>query len=338
LSVQDWLQVVAAVYRSGAEAWAGGGLTIRRVPGGRNNALYHVVSGEEQYACKLCVVDERHRAEREYGALRLLQEAAVDLAPDPVLLDTSTSILPFPVVAYRWLLGVPLEPPLMPGQLAALLQSVQRMHAIRWDVSLAHTLPDAVFHWFDFRPYLAELRGFLSEYGGWLVEHDPDGQALEHRLARLVARCADALTSSGASPDRDSFPLCLCRVDHNLANTVWEGSGPLRWVDWEYAGWGDPALDLADLRWHVALEGLSQAQHTWLRKAYRRPEDDAGFDQRLAAWDQLLAARWPFLLLRTLWSAYDGLDRVRLTHPDTDPEQARAHFVRTLERAETYML
>ena len=338
MSVQDWLQVVAAMYRSGAETWADDDLAIQRVSGGRNNALYHVVSGEEQYACKLCVVDERHRAEREDGALRLLQEAEIDLAPEPVLLDTSTSILPYPVVVYRWLPGVPLEPPLVPEQLAALVQSIQRMHAIRWDASLAHALPDAVFHWFDFRPYLAELRGFLSEYGGWLAEHDPDGQEMGRRLARMVARCADALASSGASPDRDSFPLCVCRVDHNLANTVWEGSSPLRWVDWEYAGWGDPALDLADLRWHVSLEGLSEAQHAWLREAYRRPEDDAGFDQRLAAWDQLLAVRWPFLLLRTLWSAYDGLDRVRLTHPDTEPEQARAQFVRTLERAEAYML
>jgi aminoglycoside phosphotransferase (APT) family kinase protein len=338
VSVQDWLQVVATVYRSGAETWTEDDVAIRRVSGGRNNALYHVVSGHEQYACKLCVIDERHRAEREYSALRLLQEAGADLAPEPVLLDASTIILPFPVVIYRWLPGVPLEPPLTPGQLSALVGSVQRMHAIRRDVSPADALPNAVFHWFDFRPYLAELRGFLSEYGSWLVEQDPDGRDLEGRLARLVTRCADALASSGVSPDRDAFPLCLCRVDHNLANTVWEGNGPLRWVDWEYAGWGDPALDLADLRWHVSLEGLSQTQHAWLREAYRRPADDASFDQRVSAWDQLLAVRWPFLLLRTLWSAYDGLDRVRLTRPDMNPQQVRAHFIRTLERAEAFML
>jgi aminoglycoside phosphotransferase (APT) family kinase protein len=338
LGVQDWLQVVAEVDRSGVGSWADDDLAIRRESGGRNNALYHVVAGEEQYACKLCVADERRRAEREYGALCLLQEAGADLAPEPVLLDTSTRILPFPVVVYRWLPGGPLEPPLAPGQLSALVGSVQRMHAIRQDVSLTNTLPDAVFHWFDFRAYVAELRGFLSEYGAWLVERDPEGPELEGRLARLVTRCADALTSSEASPDRDSFPLCLCRVDHNLANTVWEGNGPLRWVDWEYAGWGDPALDLADLRWHVSLEGLGEAQHAWLRAHYNRPEDDVGFDRRLAAWDRLLAVRWPFLLLRTLWSTYDGLDRVRLTHPDTDPEQVRAQFVRTLERAEAFML
>jgi aminoglycoside phosphotransferase (APT) family kinase protein len=338
LSVQDWLQVVAAVYRSGAEVWTGDGLTIRRMSGGRNNALYYVVAGEEQYACKLCVVDERHRAEREYRTLSLLQETGADLAPRPVLLDTSASVLPFPVVVYRWLPGVPLEPPLAPEQLAALLQSIQRMHAIRRDASPADTLPDAIFHWFDYRPYLAELRGFLSEYGGWLAAHDPEGQELEKRLARLVTRCAGDLGSSEASPDRDTFPLCLCRVDHNLANTVWEGSGPLRWVDWEYAGWGDPALDLADLRWHVSLEELRPAQHAWLREAYRRPQDDTGFDRRLAAWDSLLAARWPFLMLRALWSTYDGLDRVRLTRPEIEPGQARAHFIRTLERAEAYML
>jgi thiamine kinase-like enzyme len=41
-------------------------------------------------------------------------------------------------------------------------------------------------------------------------------------------------------------------------------------VDWEYAGWGDPALDLADLRWHVVLDAVSEEQHAWLRAQYRR--------------------------------------------------------------------
>jgi len=335
--VQGWLATVAEAYRSSAEVRTGDGLTVRRMSGGANNALYQVASGGEQYGCKLCVVDERRRAAREYGALRLLQGAGLDLAPEPVLLDTSCEALPFPVVVYRWLPGTPLGPSLTTGQLAALLDSIQRIHALRRDPSLADPLPDAIFHWFDYRPYLAELRGFLAQYGSWLATHGPDGDVLRDRLVRLVARCSDVLTSSAACPKRDRFPMCLCRVDPNPANTVWDGTGLLRWVDWEYAGWGDPALDLADLRWYVALEGVTRAQHHWLRDHYRHPEDDPAFDQRLAAWDRLLAIRWPFLLLRALWSASNGPDRVRLTRPGTGPEELRAQFARMLERAEAHM-
>ena len=338
MRVQDWLESVAAAYRSGAKLWRDGNITVRRVFGGANNALYHVESGGEEYACKLCVADERRRAAREYGALSLLQSAGLDLAPRPVLLDASCSVLPFPAVVYRWLPGGPLGPTLTAEQLARVLESFQQIHALRRGPSLADALPDACFHWFDFCPYLAELRGFLAQYGDWLAAHDPDGQALRDRLTRLVARCTDALSSSTARPGQGRFPLCLCRVDPNLANTVWDGIGPLRWVDWEYAGWGDPALDLADLRWHVALGGLTEAQHAWLRDRYLRPEGDAGFDERLAAWDRLLSTRWPFLLLRALWSAQNGPDRVRLTRPEAGPEEVRVQFVRTLGRAEAHLL
>ena len=59
-----------------------------------------------------------------------------------------------------------------------------------------------------------------------------------------------------------------------------------RWVDWEYSGWGDPALELADLRWHAALDGLNSAEHNWLRNSYHRPSRDFGFEERLVVWDR----------------------------------------------------
>jgi thiamine kinase-like enzyme len=135
-------------------------------------------------------------------------------------------------------------------------------------------------------------------------------------------------------PGRGRFPLRLCHVDPNLANAIWGPDGRLRWVDWEYSGWGDPALDLAELRWHAALAGLDEAQHTWLRDTYRRPDDDPGFDERIAVWDRLLATRWPFLALRWLWSEHNGPDRVRLTRMRVDPAEMRARLVRFIERAE----
>lgn len=48
--------------------------------------------------------------------------------------------------------------------------------------------------------------------------------------------------------------------------------------------------------------------------------------------------RWPFLLLRVLWSAENGPDRVRLTRPDIDLAALRARFVRAIQRAERFAL
>lgn len=306
---------------------------VRRITGGANNALYRVETGGQIYAAKLCVVDGRRRAAREYGALRLLRAAGLDIAPQPVWLDESCALVPFPVVIYHWLPGEPLSPTPTSRQLAALLDSFHRMHALRQG-DLDSTLPDAIFHWLDFESYLAELQDFLATYGTWLATTKPDGQNLRDRLARLVDDCTEALTTTDVDPSRGSFPLHLCRVDPNLANAVWGKDNRLRWVDWEYSGWGDPALDLAELRWHAALAELSETQQIWLRENYRRPEDDPGFDDRLVTWDHLLATRWPFLILRVLWSEYHGPDRLRLTRPVNDPTELRACLVHFIERAE----
>ena len=200
----DWLSVVAIAYTSGAEAWTQGGVTVRRVLGGTNNALYRVECGEQWYACKLCVADERCRAAREYGALALLHRAGTDIAPQPLLLDESCALLPYPVVIYRWLPGTPLGPSLTAGQLAALLESIQRIHALRRDDWRDAGLPDAWFHWFDYAPYLAELDGFLIKYGGWLVACQAAGQNLRDRLARLVDGCAARSVGPWLRYDRES--------------------------------------------------------------------------------------------------------------------------------------
>jgi hypothetical protein len=332
--IRSCLELVAAAHTAGADDWEEGGATVCRVTGGFNNALYRVDVGGQPYAVKLCVADGRRRAAREYGVLRLLHSVGLDIAPQPLWLDESHTILPFPTVVYRWLPGNAITRLLTQQQLAGLLQSYQDMHALRWSDYAHVDLPDAWFHWFDFEPYLDELDGFLAEYGSWLAISVPQGQDLRDRLARLLDRFATAVAVTAANPGREDVPLSICRVDSNLANGVWGEDSRLRWVDWEYSGWGDPALDLAELRWHASYAELSEAQRLWLRNNYRRPDNDPSFEERLVVWDHLLAARWPFLVLRTLWSVYNGPDRVRLTQPDLGPAELHARLVCFIERAE----
>jgi len=333
----DWLHAVAAAPygHAGADTWTSDGATVHRVTGGFNNALYRVEADGQAYACKLCVVDESQRAAREYGALRLLDEAGLDIAPRPVLLDTSCAIVPFPAVVYEWLPGQALGPTPTDEQLAALLEGFHHLHSLRpGDVTI--DLPDAWFHWFAFAPYVADLRDMLARYGPWLATTDPDGQVLYDRLARLVDGCGEIARKTSVDPGRERVPLRLCRVDHNLANAVWGADARLRWVDWEYCGWGDPAVELAELRWHASLAGLSEAQHAWIRDSFPRPAGDHAFEERLWVCDCLRLTRWPLLILRWLWSQGHGPDRVRLSRPAADPAELRARLVRFVERAERF--
>ena len=258
----------------------------------------------------------------------------LNLAPEPLWLDESCSVVPYPAVAYRWLRGTPLGLNPTTQQLAALIDSIQRLHDIGPSDAGDVELYNAWFHWFDFARYLDELKALLSEYRAWLVSADAQGCELRRRLTRLVEDCSVFVARNQADPSRERVPLRLCRVDPGLANALWCDDGRLRWIDWEYSGWGDPALNLADLRWHAALDGLSSAEHGRLRDSYRRPIGDTEFEERLAVWDRLIATRWAFLILRWLRSAREGPDRERLTQPENDGPALMAQMVRFIERAE----
>lgn len=332
----SWLRIVANARNANANDWNENGVSVHRINGGANNAMYRARVDGQAYACKLCVVDERHRAQREFAALDLLQRANLDLAPQPIALDESCALFEFPIVVYRWLDGSSLKPPLTQMQLSALLDSLQTLHTIRPTDFPNVQLHDAFFHNFNFDFYICELRKFFYDYSAWLAASVPHGQTLVERENRLIDICAEKIVQSRVNPSRDCIAVRLSHVDPNLSNTVWQTGQPLRWIDWEFAGWGDPAMELADLRWHISLDELTQSQHTWLRENYRRPENDPEFDERLAMWDCILVTRWCLLITRLLWSAHNGPDRVRLTHFVVTPDEARKRLLRMIERAENF--
>lgn len=331
--IEEFLRQVAVVHYSGQEACSYEGWQVQRLRHGMNNALYRVEFQNTTYACKLCVPDERRRANREYGALTLV--AQLDIAPRPLHLDESCTILPYPAVVYAWLEGEALGPQVTQAQLEALLESIQRIHSCRPGEAVRE-MPTAWFHWFDLSPYLSELHELLEQYGPWLSNTQPGGNALYHRLERVLEVCEKHLLSSKVKIHRESVALCLSHVDPNLANTILGNNGKIRWVDWEFSGWGDPALDLAEFRWHQALDGVTHAQKAWMRQQYTPPPGDSTFANRLAFWDCLLSTRWPLIVLRALWSAYNGPDRLRLTMHPVEPGILRTRLEKMIEGAEDF--
>jgi Ser/Thr protein kinase RdoA (MazF antagonist) len=154
---QEWLPIVAAAHTAQASIWTDGGVTVQRVTGGNNNALYRVETDGQVYACKLCVPDWRHRAACEYESLCLFHSSGLDIAPEPVWLDASCQIVPYPAVVYRWLHGASLGARLTQAQLAAVLASVQLMHTLTPD---GHPgIRDSWFHWFDWQRCGARTTG-----------------------------------------------------------------------------------------------------------------------------------------------------------------------------------
>lgn len=99
--------------------------------------------------------------------------------------------------------------------------------------------------------------------------------------------CAD---ETAAELRKGSTP-CLCHNDVHHLNIV--GSDPVRLIDWEYAGVGEPLFDLASL---CVYHRYRKPQRERLLTAYGAPSDAIN-------WQRLELACWLFDYIRDLWMA-----------------------------------
>ena len=119
------------------------------------------------------------------------------------------------------------------------------------------------------------------------------GQAAREQLARCLA--------TEAGPDaaglRQRPDLHLCHGDPTPGNFIAGPDGDLRLIDWEYAGRGPPAFDLAGLAVGAALD---PAGDDLLLAAYAGRQPGAGDRARHRAWKafcQALGALWTGALI-----------------------------------------
>lgn len=293
------------------------GWRVGPVAGAGNNRLYRATAGDTDLAIKFTIPGERDRAGREYGALLALREAGLDLAPRPLLLERSRYA--WPVVVQTWLEGeVVADPPAADDDWLALLRHYAAAHRLTPERT-AVRLPDAVLT-------MRSAAEGLGRTGEQLARVPPEEQPAA--LRDLVAR-AERTTF----PDWPAPPPALCRADPNPRNIL-RRPGSWASVDWENAGWGDPAFEIADLLAHPAYLAVSPARREWVIATYSdlRPADP-GAATRIRAYYPLCLVWWVARLARTLYEVPRGLD-LRLVAPAADWEaRARANYARYAERA-----
>jgi aminoglycoside phosphotransferase (APT) family kinase protein len=304
-----WLPLLQKPYENmlgGKTAWdlrAADGTPVHIERGGQglNNAVYRVRVAGEQFGCKLFVTDERRRAAREWAALSTLHAAGLKMAPRPVTL-AADGPLPQPVIVYHWVDGTPFSTPTpTAGDLIALVQTLQQVHyAPR---AAGHALLPAWHQPASYADYLAEIIAAHEKIAAWAKAISGAGKAPKDALpswllglAELLPLMEQAAQGAAAVVGRAAsdgcYPLpALVRVDGNLDNVLRTADG-LMLIDWEYSGLGDPAYDLAELRWSPrALAAPAAAWETALA-TYQPSAADAGFAERLAVYNRLVPAWW----------------------------------------------
>lgn len=234
---------------------AGASCAVESLPGSYSN-FTHMLRIEQENAEPLNIVVRRYNPANyeeghdkpacEFHALRLLRRHGIPVPP-PLLLDADGSLLGLPGIVTAFLPGKQIEPPFDAprwGRMAAVnARMLARIHQTPFnDADKPFLMNDDVeVAWFI-------KEGAIPNY----MRADPDGEMIWHlvndhwRQRKLT---------------RPRFQ----HTDYWSGNILWRGDEVSAVVDWEEAGYGDPACDVAYARMEYFLEGLPGAAETFLK-------------------------------------------------------------------------
>lgn len=216
------------------------------VAGGRNNRVWRVDCGSEFFLLKnyfWSESDPRDRLGQEWAFLNFLQSIGSRKAPAPLAKDPSTRF-----ALLEFISG---NPPQEIGE-TDILDSSQFFAEMNAPRALAKNLPPVSEACFSIQAHLDTTSARIERLQQIQSTSEEHEQALVFVRDTLLPLWHDLRTRIEDTPDsarREILPLaerCLSPSDFGFHNALRQSDGTLRYVDFEYAGWDDPAKTLID--------------------------------------------------------------------------------------------
>ncbi len=248
--------VAALLARSGLGT---GGLRIEACAAGGNNRVHRVYAGGRSFAAKRYVrraADARDRLATEFAFLAFARSAGIECVPAPIARDDDNGI-----GLYEFVEGRRLEP----GEIGAARVDEARDFFLQLNRTgaraLAASLTEAAEARFSIAGHIELLQARIERLARIPAASPVDEQALafaaELRLgcSALRERVLAEAASHGLDPQALLPPSerCVSPSDFGFHNAILTPGGKIVFVDFEYAGWDDPAKAVSDFFSQPAL-------------------------------------------------------------------------------------
>jgi thiamine kinase-like enzyme len=221
--------------------------------GGSNNKAFRVDSGPATLFLKAYFRDnddQRDRLSAEYAFTRLAWDHGIRTVPQPLAKDDGAGLALFEFIYGRRLDRTEINV----THLEQSLTFVRRLSTMHYSPG-AVLLPPASEACFTIDEHLRLVQRRVRQLAELQSASPTDQEAAsfvrnelapawQWQVARLTRRAEQAgLPLSEPLAERDR---CISPSDFGFHNAVLEGGGRLRFVDFEYAGWDDPAKLVCD--------------------------------------------------------------------------------------------
>jgi hypothetical protein len=220
--------------------------TLIALAGGRNNRVWRIDCDSESFLLKnyfWSESDPRDRLGQEWAFLDFLQSIGSRKGPAPLAKNPSTRF-----ALMEFISG---NPPQEIGE-TDILDAAQFFAEINAQRAFAENLPPVSEACFSIQAHLettAARIGRLQQIQSASEEHEQALVFLRDTLLPLwhdLRKRIEDISHSARCETLAHSERCLSPSDFGFHNALRQSDGTLRYVDFEYAGWDDPAKTLID--------------------------------------------------------------------------------------------
>ena len=291
------------------------------VPGG-NNRTYRVTTPNGVFAAKQYfrhIGDTRARLASEFAFLVYAKKVAPGFVPEPIAMDEDSSI-----AIYEYIEGRPFKS----GDIGIdeVQQAGQFFLALNQPNSRVDgcTLPIASEACFSIKDHIHLIDRKLARLNDISPVDAEDRYAVAF-IAKLTAKWKEL--AAGISAEAVALRLdplrvleagerCISPSDFGFHNALRDAKGNIRFLDFEYAGWDDPAKMIGDFFAQIAVPVPQEMFELFLERCAERFSHPTELIERARLLRSASLVKWCCIVLNVFFPV--NIERRHFANPDLD--------------------
>jgi hypothetical protein len=317
--------VIADLLRN---AGLGGLSVVWSVGGGGNNQTYAVKVGGQRYLAKVYYSNRRDRRDRlgaEYGLLSYAKGAGINSVPAPIACDREKNI-----GIYEFIEGVKLAEDEV--KRCHVLEAARFVAQLNADRDKANGMGIASEACFSGKEHIGLVNQRVLRLKRFKAPVEISG-----RVQRLVNRIIAAWEERRACIGYENIPSladrdrCISPSDFGFHNALLTNNGKLCFIDFEYAGWDDPAKMIGDFFCQPSVPIPIEYLEEFAAEAFCHFKSASALLERARLLLPAIQIKWCCILLNEFLS--DAAERRRFANFNRNEKQRQ---MLQLEKAEKY--
>ncbi|RMD85748.1 MAG: aminoglycoside phosphotransferase family protein [Candidatus Dadabacteria bacterium] len=281
-----------------------GEISITHLSGGMNNRVFKAQGRGKAFLLKLYFTsskDLRDRGSTEFSFCNFAWKNGIKSVPEPYIFDSKNHL-----GVYEFIEGSSFKAGSIERRhVDAAVDFFLSLNACR-DTDLAKALPPASEACFSIDQHITCIDKRVSRLNQIKIASDIDNEAHSFVSNRLIPFWLEL--KERVIEDADSFGLdvsyllpeqlrCVSPSDFGFHNALLQSDGSIRFFDFEYAGWDDPAKAVCDFFFQPAVPVPEALCRRFAAAVLDIFKEDDGLNKRIQLLRRLYGVKWCCIIL-----------------------------------------